>query len=874
MTADLASLGFAIDSNPLVSASREMDRMAVSAGRAEAATRGLEASANRMARAANENAAALGHSQRSLAAVNAMLEQSIAAHVRAEAAMGRWRSAAAEGGKSATLAAHQVGNLRQQFLDVAVSLQGGMNPLTVLFQQGGQIASVFGPGTGVTGVLRGVGGELGRLATSTAGLGTLAIGSIATVAAAYDTWDKSQKAVQIGLTGLGRQSGITANQIELIAQTTDLSVSSARELATAFASTGNASTDTIRTAIEASRDFATTFGTGFEDAGKIQLEFFQDAGAAFDKYGSRLGVWSSSTSKLLNDLQRQGRGTEAVRVAFDQINPALAKYSELAATSTKATDTLKDAFSNLWQGLSSGTGNLTRLLAGSVGTGVGVTDTVSVAAAARAGELARQRAVQERATSVAIEIDRANQVANNNPVRRQTLENIDRAGLRNLPPTPTEMRERFDDVFARGAQASTGSFGQFPTTYGDLEKRMRESLDVKPKSPDELRTQIGTLTQQGTDISQARALDDVQRQATRTHEAQARAMGRTAGEAERLTTRAGLLNRATADGIPLSAENARRIDAIADAYGRQTQKLAEAALQRETLFERDQLGRSQTEQVVAARLRPVYGDDLSSKPAQLAAAQIRVNDELRQTQMLYSSLANMGSGLIDPLIDSTRSWSDAFGDLSKQMSRAVLQAAVFGQGPFAAMMGTQGAGAGPGGVFGGLVGGGGGFGGIFRGLFGGGSYGAAQYQSAAAAAAPGAYGPGFDRGGYTGPGGRLEVAGVVHREEVVWSREDVSRAGGVGVVEAMRRGLRGYADGDVVGDRWQGMPPQVPAPAQAAAPPPQVVVQPTQVHFIGAPPGTQAREVSDGRGSRRLEVTFDEAARASEMRRRPPMVQR
>lgn len=56
----------------------------------------------------------------------------------------------------------------------------------------------------------------------------------------------------------------------------------------------------------------------------------------------------------------------------------------------------------------------------------------------------------------------------------------------------------------------------------------------------------------------------------------------------------------------------------------------------------------------------------------------------------------------------------------------------------------------------------------------------------------------FDVGGYTGAGGRYEPAGIVHKGEVVWSQTDVARAGGVGVVEAMRLGYRGYADGGVV----------------------------------------------------------------------------
>ena len=48
---------------------------------------------------------------------------------------------------------------------------------------------------------------------------------------------------------------------------------------------------------------------------------------------------------------------------------------------------------------------------------------------------------------------------------------------------------------------------------------------------------------------------------------------------------------------------------------------------------------------------------------------------------------------------------------------------------------------------------------------------------------------GFADGGYTGAGGKYDVAGVVHKGEVVWSQQDVARYGGWQNVDAMRRGV-------------------------------------------------------------------------------------
>ncbi len=71
----------------------------------------------------------------------------------------------------------------------------------------------------------------------------------------------------------------------------------------------------------------------------------------------------------------------------------------------------------------------------------------------------------------------------------------------------------------------------------------------------------------------------------------------------------------------------------------------------------------------------------------------------------------------------------------------------------------------------------------------------------------------FSEGGFTGPGGKYQPAGIVHKGEVVWSQADVARAGGVGAVEALREG---YANGGPVGISVPSVPSLRSMSAQSA----------------------------------------------------------
>ena len=150
--------------------------------------------------------------------------------------------------------------------------------------------------------------------------------------------------------------------------------------------------------------------------------------------------------------------------------------------------------------------------------------------------------------------------------------------------------------------------------------------------------------------------------------------------------------------------------------------------------------------------RPSSDAMMSSWSSRLASAEAAMGKFSSTTSVATQGLGTLGSGF------------DTFGSALSNIQ--------------------IGGGGGGGGLFGGL------FSSIFGGLFGGGG------SSAATSVSPGFL---FEEGGWTGPGSKYQVKGLVHADEVVWSKQDVARHGGVSVVEAMRLGHRGYAEGGVVG---------------------------------------------------------------------------
>lgn len=244
--------------------------------------------------------------------------------------------------------------------------------------------------------------------------------------------------------------------------------------------------------------------------------------------------------------------------------------------------------------------------------------------------------------------------------------------------------------------------------------------------------------------------------------------------AAQLETIAMQANAAAGKGENVVTEEQRqRINEVADAYSKAAEAIQRARVESQIKFDRQTSLLSPEDVQIAQQLKGLY-PDVATALNSVEANAMRTNEALRGMSSVLSS--QLTTGLAD-IFDGTKSVSQGFADMGKAIIRALEEAVIKMMIVAPIMRALQG-----------LMGGMGGGLGMFSA---GGPVGGGGFSTTTTGGL-------YDSGGYTGAGGVHEPRGVVHAGEVVWSQKDVARAGGVGIVEAMRRGLRGYIDGGPV----------------------------------------------------------------------------
>jgi len=226
-------------------------------------------------------------------------------------------------------------------------------------------------------------------------------------------------------------------------------------------------------------------------------------------------------------------------------------------------------------------------------------------------------------------------------------------------------------------------------------------------------------------------------------------------------------------------------------------------------FEQEQLGRTGTEQRIYNELKRAGVDISSSAGQQIAGLVVSLETErqaLEKSKQAIEArnqsieyLFSMGGDALAAIVDGSEKAEDAIKRLAVQLALAAAQAALLGTGPLA-----------------GLFGGGGLFGGIS--------------PLASSVMASGGVGL-WSEGGYTGPGGKYQPAGIVHKGEYVVPKNIVDQVGPANI----QRLFAGYADGGLVGA------PRLPSVATPAAANQQTYAPQYNIDARGAEAGVETK---------------------------------
>ena len=248
------------------------------------------------------------------------------------------------------LRADQLQNVTYQVSDVVASAASGASPLTILMQQGPQLAQILGPGQGVGGMISGIGEAIGKLVTPlTATAGVIAtIGG--TLAYAYSTYSAGQREAQVSLNGIGRLSGATVAQINATAEASarqgEVSIASAREMAGVYASTGRIAPQFFGDLIKIQRDYAATTKQEIPDATRELAGALANVATGVDTLEAKLGPLGGGAGDMAKKLAAAGDQTGAVKVVLDALPATLTKASTQMGGLSREWERTKQGFSD------------------------------------------------------------------------------------------------------------------------------------------------------------------------------------------------------------------------------------------------------------------------------------------------------------------------------------------------------------------------------------------------------------------------------------------------------------------------------------------------------------------------------------------------
>jgi lambda family phage tail tape measure protein len=253
-----------------------------------------------------------------------------------------------KGAMSAKAYAAALRGVPAQFTDIATSLQGGQDPLTVLLQQGGQLKDSFG---GIGPAAKALGGYVLGLVNPF----TLAAAAVATLGLAYYQGSKEADAYRVALVSTGNAAGTSTNQLAGMAERIGSTVGTtgkAAEVLAQLAGAGDITSSSFEQIAKAAIDWEKATGTATEQTiaefAKIAKDPVKTLGDLDDKYH----FLTASVYEQVRALQENGDKQGAAAIAEDAYARALeqrsAKIKENLGTLENAWNSLAGSAKKAW----------------------------------------------------------------------------------------------------------------------------------------------------------------------------------------------------------------------------------------------------------------------------------------------------------------------------------------------------------------------------------------------------------------------------------------------------------------------------------------------------------------------------------------------
>ncbi|CAO4184823.1 Bacteriophage tail tape measure N-terminal domain-containing protein [Methylorubrum populi] len=737
------------------------------------------------------------------------------------------------------LDSNQRRDLMYQGGDVVASLGSGAGIGTVAFQQGPQILQGLAMGEGG---LKGGIKALGESALSLVTPMSVGAAAVAGLGAAFLLAGKQagdeREALEKATQGIGRATGASAAQLDVLARANaeagKVSASTAREIVAGYASTGRIALPVIGDLTRATSEYARITGQEVPAATAELARMFADPARGAEELSGKIGALDDRTRQLIATQLEQGDKSAAQQTLADALKASIDANASATTGWAAAWNTAATAAAGYWEimkrvagitlgavpegleeqikGLRTRLSDRSRLM--NDPQGIETEEIRSQLAAAEKqlaerGQKATRDAAEEAAKSASAT---AGAIAKALDPRSAQLSEFvrKRNELSAALDNPMARSRLFnEDEVVRARDAYTRAID----TMVDSNGKLRSSTELA-REQDKLRLDAlkATTAEQKASIAERQKAYEL--------------MGKplTALDAGEQITRAGVLARIEEESkkggrgksereskddydraIRSTEDRTRRIAEQATTFGMGAEEVERFRVQQELLTAAQRAGRDVTPELT----RQI--EDYANKAGDAA----KRNEEIRDRMRDVDDFRSVGSDGVRSLVrdlGEARSAADILNNAFDRMKQRVLDLAADSLAD--SLFGKRGS-----------------SGGLLESLLGGGG-------SAAAAAGPatGIAGfltsvksfLGFADGGFTGHGGRYDVAGFVHRGEVVYSQADVARHGGAAAVDAFRRsgGLSGYERGGIVGRDAFTMPSPA-AMASPAAPAVQIIDQRT-----------------------------------------------